>query len=107
MAFQLPALIFSTYQRQLTVVISPLKALIEDQVINLHAQLPHYESRIAYLTSGQTPETQKTIITGVWQGDIDILYLSPERLRTYSIRQLLKNRPPAFWVLDEAHTLSQ
>lgn len=107
LAFQLPALIFSKYQRQLTVVISPLKALIEDQVINLHAQLPHYENRIAYLTSGQTPETQKTIITGVWQGDIDILYLSPERLRTHSIRQLLKNRPPAFWVLDEAHTLSQ
>lgn len=40
LAFQLPALIFSKYQRQLTVVISPLKALIEDQVINLHAQLP-------------------------------------------------------------------
>lgn len=97
--FQLPALIFSKYQRQLTVVISPLKALIEDQVINLHTQLPDYESRIAYLTSGQTPETQKDIITGVWQGDIDILYLSPERLRTHSIRQLLKNRPPAFWVL--------
>lgn len=107
LTFQLPALIFSKYQRQLTVVISPLKALIEDQVINLHAQLPEYESRIAYLTSGQTPSTQKDIITGVWQGDIDILYLSPERLRTYSIRQLLKNRPPAFWVLDEAHTLSQ
>lgn len=107
LTFQLPALIFSKYQRQLTVIISPLKALIEDQVINLHTQLPNYKSRIAYLTSGQTPETQKNIITGVWQGDIDILYLSPERLRTYSIRQLLKNRPPAFWVLDEAHTLSQ
>lgn len=107
LTFQLPALILSKYQRQLTIVISPLKALIEDQVINLHALLPNYESRIAYLTSGQTPETQKTIITGVWQGDIDILYLSPERLRTHSIRQLLKNRPPAFWVLDEAHTLSQ
>lgn len=107
LTFQLPALILSKYQRQLTIVISPLKALIEDQVINLHNQLPNYESRIAYLTSGQTPETQKNIITGVWQGDIDILYLSPERLRTHSIRQLLKNRPPAFWVLDEAHTLSQ
>lgn len=105
--YQLPALILSKYQRQLTIVVSPLKALIEDQVFNLHAQLPDYASRIAYLTSGQNIETQKQIITGVWQGDIDILYLSPERLRTHSIRQLLKNRPPAFWVLDEAHTLSQ
>lgn len=107
LTFQLPALILSKFQRKLTVVISPLKALIEDQVVNLHQQLPDYESRIAYLTSGQTPDTQKTILTGIWQGDIDIIYLSPERLRTHSIRQLLKNRPPAFWVLDEAHTLSQ
>lgn len=67
----MPALILSKYQRHLTVVISPLKALIEDQVINLHAQLPDYASRIAYLTSGQTHTTQKTIMTGVWQGDID------------------------------------
>lgn len=66
-----------------------------------------YTSRIAYLTSGQTPQTQQAIINGVWQGDIDILYLSPERLKVSSIRQLLKHRQPAFWVLDEAHTLSQ
>ncbi|MES1964087.1 AAA family ATPase [Psychrobacter sp. AH5] len=107
LTFQLPALILSKYQRQLTVVISPLKALIEDQVVNLHADLPDYASRIAYLTSGQSIETQKEILDGIWQGDIDIIYMSPERLRTHSIRQLLKNRPPAFWVLDEAHTLSQ
>lgn len=107
LTFQLPALILSKYQRQLTIIISPLKALIEDQVINLHNQLPDYANRIAYLTSGQTADVQKSILTGVWQGDIDILYLSPERLRTHSIRQLLKNRPPALWVLDEAHTLSQ
>lgn len=107
LTFQLPALILSKYQRQLTVVISPLKALIEDQVVNLHTDLPDYASRIAYLTSGQSTDTQKEILDGIWQGDIDIIYMSPERLRTHSIRQLLKNRPPAFWVLDEAHTLSQ
>lgn len=107
LTYQLPALILSKYQRQLTVIISPLKALIEDQVINLHTQLPDYANRIAYLTSGQPIEIQQQIINGIWQGDIDILYLSPEKLRTDSIRKLLKNRPPAFWVLDEAHTLSQ
>ncbi|WP_199507901.1 MULTISPECIES: UvrD-helicase domain-containing protein [unclassified Psychrobacter] len=107
LTFQLPALILSRYQRQLTVVIAPLKALIEDQVINLRTALPDYEGRIAYLTSGQSAGAQKEVLDGVWQGIIDILYLSPERLRTHSVRQLLKNRPPAFWVLDEAHTLSQ
>lgn len=107
LTFQLPALILSRYQRKLTVVVSPLKALIEDQVLELHHKIPDYESRIAHLTSGQSLKTQQQIMTGVWQGDIDILYLSPERLRTYSVRNLLQNRPPAFWVLDEAHTLSQ
>jgi len=107
LTFQLPALILSKYQRKLTVIISPLKALIEDQVVNLHASVPDYASRVAYLTSGQSPQAQKDILDGIWHGDIDIIFLSPERLRTHSIRQLLKNRPPAFWVLDEAHTLSQ
>ena len=75
LTFQLPALILSHYQRQLTVIVSPLKALIEDQVIDLHVKLPDYESRIAYLTSGQTPEVQQEVMTGIWQGDIDIIYL--------------------------------
>lgn len=111
--FQLPALILSRYQRQLTIIISPLKALIEDQVINLketlesQTHLVDFAQRINYLTSGQTQSTQKQILEAVYQGEIDILYLSPERLRTHSIRQLLKNRTPSFWVLDEAHTLSQ
>lgn len=107
LTFQLPALILSRYQRKLTVVVSPLKALIEDQVFELHHKIPDYESRIACLTSGQSIQTQQQIMMGIWQGDIDILYLSPERLRTHSVRKLLQNRPPAFWVLDEAHTLSQ
>ncbi len=106
--FQLPALILSRYYRKLSVIISPLKALIEDQVFDLHRRLPSdYANRVAYLTSGQAISTQQAILTGIWQGKIDILYLSPERLRTYRVRQLLKNRPPAFWVIDEAHTLSQ
>lgn len=76
LTFQLPALILSKYQRQLTVVISPLSALIEDQVVNLHTDLPDYASRIAYLTPGQSIETQKEILDGIWQGDIDIIYMS-------------------------------
>ncbi|WP_027009388.1 UvrD-helicase domain-containing protein [Conchiformibius kuhniae] len=107
LAFQLPALILSKYRRSLTVVVSPLKALMEDQVINLQAQAPAYAERIACLISGQGEAVQKDILNGVWQGNIDILYLSPERLGSHSVRQLLKNRPPELWVLDEAHTLSQ
>lgn len=75
--------ILNRYQRQLNVAISLPKALIEDQVVNLHIELPDYE-----------------------KGNINIIYSSPKRLCTYIIHQLLKNRPTAFWVLDEAHNPS-
>lgn len=107
LAFQLPALLLSKYRRGLTVVVSPLKALIIDQVDNLRANAGIYAERVAGLVSGQTETVQRDILEGVWRGSIDVLYLSPERLRSRSIRVLLKNRPPALWVLDEAHTLSQ
>ena len=112
LSFQLPALIMSKYHRDLTVVISPLQALIEDQVIDLKLKLEKsrfsdYKTRIGYLTANQTPEIQNEVLTAVWLGQVDILYLSPERLGATCIKKLLKHRPPAFWVLDEAHTLSQ
>lgn len=112
LTFQLPALILSRYQRKMSVIVSPLKALIQDQVINLQAVLEQsplagFAPRVAYLTSGQGYVEQKRITQAVWEGQIDILYLSPERLRTFEIKTLLKNRPPAFWVLDETHTFSQ
>lgn len=112
LTFQLPALILSRYERQFTVIVSPLKALICDQVLNLKSALdkagvPLFAERIAHLSSGQSQSEQAKILDGIWQGQIDILYLSPERLRTHAIKALLKARPPAFWVLDEAHTLSQ
>lgn len=108
LTFQLPALLLSKYRRALTVVLSPLKALMQDQVINLQSVLPtDWQKRVACLYSGQSPEEQARILEGVWQGTVDILYLSPERLRTQTIQRLLRNRRPAFWVVDEAHTLSQ
>ncbi len=108
LTFQLPALLLSKYRRALTVVVSPLKALMQDQVINLRAMLPAgWWERVACLYSGQTSEEQAGILDGIWQGGVDLLYLSPERLRSQTMQRLLRNRRPAFWVIDEAHTLSQ
>lgn len=106
LTFQLPAFVLSRYRRELTVVISPLKALMEDQVLGLR-ELEHWGSRAACLISGQTEEEQANILEGVWASTIDLLYISPERLRTHSIQGLLQRRRPALWVVDEAHTLSQ
>ena len=106
LTFQLPAFVLSRYRRELTVVISPLKALMEDQVLSLQ-QLQPWGSRAACLISGQNTEEQQRILEEIWQGNIDLLYVSPERLRTHSIQALLQRRRPALWVVDEAHTFSQ
>lgn len=110
--FQLPALIFSCYRRGLSIIVSPLQALMADQVENLKKILEKqglhdYVERVEMIAGNQTLEEQRNVIDGVWNGKIDILYLSPERLRQPTIKRILKHRLPEMWVLDEAHTLSQ
>ncbi|GGR27506.1 RecQ family ATP-dependent DNA helicase [Deinococcus ruber] len=107
LTFQFPALLLSKYGRALTVVVSPLQALMEDQVMNLRLSLPGWGDRAAFLASSQSPLEQRKVLEGVWEGRIDLLYLSPERLRNAGVQRLLTHRKPALWVLDEAHTLSQ
>lgn len=106
LTFQLPAFILSRYRRELTVVISPLKALMVDQVLGIQ-QFDFWGNRAACLISGQTEEEQANILEGIWSGTIDLLYISPERLRTHTILTLLSRRRPSLWVMDEAHTISQ
>lgn len=110
--FQLPALILSKYYRGLSIIVSPLQALMADQVQNLKDKLEkqnlfEYAERVELLTGTQSLEEQRLVIEAVWNGQVDILYLSPERLRQPTIQRILKHRLPHLWVLDEAHTLSQ
>ncbi|MCP2015917.1 ATP-dependent DNA helicase RecQ [Deinococcus sp. HSC-46F16] len=107
LCFQFPALLLSKYHRALTVVVSPLQALMEDQVMNLRLALPGWGERATYLASSQSPLEQRKVLEDVWAGRADLLYVSPERLRNAGVQRLLRHRRPALWVLDEAHTLSQ
>jgi len=112
LTFQLPALIFSRYRRGLSIIVSPLQALMVDQVESLKEtlckqQLPECAERVELLAGTQCLEEQRRVIDAVWNGQVDILYLSPERLRQPTIQRILKHRLPHLWVLDEAHTLSQ
>jgi len=107
LTFQFPALLLSRQERALTLVISPLQALMEDQVMSLHAQLPDWADRVAFLAASQPPEVQRDILSRVYEGKVDLLYLSPERLRQSAVRGVLGHRKPHLIVLDEAHTLSQ
>ncbi len=85
------------------IVISPLIALMQDQVDAL-AQLG---VRAAFLNSSQDPATAKDIEGKVRRGEIDILYVAPERLTTERFLALLGELSPALFAIDEAHCVSQ
>jgi ATP-dependent DNA helicase RecQ len=103
--YQIPAL--HRYHRtgQLTVVISPLKALMKDQVDNLNKTLG-MESAGAINGSLTLPE-RGNVVEKVRLGDIGILYISPEQLRNFSVAELINSRDVGCWIFDEAHCLSK
>jgi len=103
--YQIPAL--HRYHRlgELTIVISPLKALMKDQVDNLN-RATGTETAAAINGSLTLPE-RGAIMEKVRLGDIGILYISPEQLRNFSIAELIRSRDAGSWVFDEAHCLSK
>ncbi len=103
--FQIPALV--RYQRSglLTVVISPLQALMKDQVDNLKKKTGTLAVGAIY--GMLTPSERGAMLERVRIGDIGILYLSPEQLRNKSVIGALSQREIGCWVFDEAHCLSK
>jgi ATP-dependent DNA helicase RecQ len=97
--YQLPALM----TEGLTVVISPLIALIEDQVAALRAA----GLSAAAITSAQSSEAQSHAMQAAQRGEIKLLYLSPERLALEGFSQWLSRQKLARFVIDEAHCISE
>ena len=104
LCYQIPAL--SRYDKTgaLTVVISPLVALMADQVAGLEARGIQCCAAVNGMLS--LPE-RADVLDRVRLGDIGILVLSPEQLRNKSVRKVLGQREIGMWVLDEAHCLSK
>ena len=102
--YQVPAL--SRYDKagSLTVVISPLVALMADQVANLEKQGVTSCVTVNGLLS--MPERQNAL-DRIRLGEASILLISPEQLRSKSLRSALEQRQIGAWVLDEAHCLSK
>ena len=101
--FQLPAIYLGKEYNLLTIVVSPLKALIVDQVEGL--QDVGYE-RVAYASSDLSPEQKMEVYRAVREGEIDLFYLSPELLLSYDIKHFIGNRRIGMVVVDEAHTVT-
>ena len=104
LCYQIPAL--SRYDKTgaLTVVISPLVALMKDQVDGLEARGIGASVTVNGLLS--MPE-RADALDRVRLGDAGILIIAPEQLRSRSVRRALGQREIGAWVLDEAHCLSR
>lgn len=99
LSFQLPTLMMEG----VTVVISPLIALMQDQVQALNAQ----QMSAAMLSSTQEGWENEAIIEQLLGGSLKFLYISPERLNTGRMQQLLRQVTLNFFVIDEAHCISE
>ena len=105
LCYQLPALVRNQRQGVLSIVISPLQALMKDQVDNLNRLT---ESNFSAALYGMlTPPERGDVLERVRMGDVGILYVSPEQLRNNSFRNVIKEREIGCWIFDEAHCLSR
>lgn len=103
LTFQLPALIEGQVVHGLTVVISPLLSLMKDQVDNL-AKLGITE--VVTINGLLDPITRANCIQRVHDGEVSLLYIAPEMLRSKTIERILTVRHVVRFVIDEAHCFS-
>lgn len=102
--YQIPALSQAEKTGALTVVISPLVALMADQVEGMRRQ--GITSCVTINGMLSMPERHEAL-NQVRLGDAAILLISPEQLRSPSVRSVLGQRDIGYWVLDEAHCVSK
>jgi ATP-dependent DNA helicase RecQ len=99
LCYQIPALV----RNGTGIVISPLIALMQDQVDALSS----LGVRAGFLNSSQQPHERARVESALLAGELDLLYLAPERLRVESTLRLLDRAPIALFAIDEAHCVSQ
>ncbi len=99
LCYQIPALLFDG----LTLVISPLISLMQDQV----EALQQLGVSAAFLNSSLSPEAFRDTTRSVTDGTIKLLYLAPEGLFTDRTQSLLRQRQVDCIAIDEAHCISE
>jgi len=99
LCYQIPALV----RDGVAVVVSPLIALMHDQVQQLQA----LGVRAAYLNSSLDWPDIQAVEHSLRRGELDLLYLAPERLSSPRTLEMLKSLPIALFAIDEAHCVAQ
>mgnify|MGYP000571706700 CR=1 FL=1 len=99
LCYQLPA----TLLPGITIVVSPLIALMKDQVDGLTRQ----GISAAFVNSSQDANEVEKIFRGLANGEIKLLYVAPERLKSHYFLEGLADLPISLFAIDEAHCISQ
>jgi len=99
LCYQLPALV----RDGIGIVVSPLIALMHDQVIALR----QLGVRAEYLNSSLDAQEARRVEAALAAGELDLLYVAPERLMTERFLATLDRAPIALFAIDEAHCVSQ
>jgi len=98
LCFQIPALL----KNGLAIVLSPLIALMKDQVQALRAN----GIEAAFLNSSQHPFEQEEVFNKCRNGELRLLYISPEKLMAHSLLDFFKTLPISLFAIDESHCIS-
>jgi len=101
--FQIPAIYLGQKEGLVTIVVSPLIALMYDQVTALRAR---NVMSAAYINSTLSLIERNNVVEAIKEGRISILYLSPELLLSYDVRQFIGDRKLGLLVIDEAHLVT-
>src|SRR3990172_735761 len=99
LCFQIPALI----RPGVGIVVSPLIALMQDQV----DALQQVGIKAAFINSSMNYEEAQRVASQMIKGGLDLVYAAPERLLTTSFQRLLHQAEIALFAIDEAHCISQ
>jgi ATP-dependent DNA helicase RecQ len=99
LCYQIPALV----RDGVGIVVSPLIALMQDQV----DALTQLGVRASFLNSTQNADTQRGVERALLDAELDLLYVAPERLLMPRMLDLLERSRVALFAIDEAHCVSQ
>ena len=101
--YQVSGIYLAQVHQAVTVVITPLIALMQDQVSQLEARGVHCAT---FLNSNVSHEEREERLNAIHRGEKSILYIAPEMLLTTSLETLLGERQLGLFVVDEAHTVT-
>lgn len=97
--YQIPGIMFPG----ITIVISPLISLMNDQVRGLVQNGVH----AAFINTSLTPSARSKVMARAYRGEFDIIYVAPERLETEEFRKFCRHMEISMVTVDEAHCVSQ